>query len=75
MAIGSVKYHFIRKEAVGRSISINSTPGIELVYTNIICKLCSVWNCMSDLIVNVALEPLYIHEEGEVIRHKGVVGN
>ena len=28
------------------------------------CKLCSVRNCMNDLIVNVALEALYIHEEG-----------
>ena len=28
------------------------------------CKLSSVRNCMNDLIVNVALEPLYIHEEG-----------
>ena len=28
------------------------------------CKLCSVWKCMNDLIVNVALEALYIHEEG-----------
>ena len=28
------------------------------------CKLCSVVkNCMSDLIVNVALELLYIHEK------------
>jgi hypothetical protein len=29
-----------------------------------LCKLCSVENCTNDLIVNVALEPLYIHEEG-----------
>ena len=28
------------------------------------CKLCSVRNCMGDLIVNIALELLYIHEEG-----------
>ena len=28
------------------------------------CKLCSVKNWMNDLIVNVALKPLYIHEEG-----------
>ena len=25
------------------------------------CKLCSVWKCMNDLIVNVALEALYIY--------------
>ena len=29
-----------------------------------ICELCRVWECMNDLIVNVALKPLYIHEEG-----------
>ena len=28
------------------------------------CELCRVWECMNDLIVNVALEALYIHEEG-----------
>ena len=27
------------------------------------CKLCSVRNCMSDSILNVALELLYIYEE------------
>ena len=26
-----------------------------------ICKLCRVWKCMNDLIVNVALEALYIY--------------
>ena len=29
-----------------------------------ICKLRSVKNCINDLIVNVALEALYIYEEG-----------
>ena len=28
------------------------------------CKLCRVWECINDLIVNIALKPLYIHEEG-----------
>jgi hypothetical protein len=28
------------------------------------CKLCSVRNCINDLIVNVALKSLYIHEVG-----------
>ena len=32
--------------------------------TLIKCRLCSVRNRMNDLIVNVALKPLYIHEEG-----------
>jgi hypothetical protein len=36
LAAGSVKYRSVRKEAVGRNILINSTLGIELVYTNII---------------------------------------
>ena len=40
----------------------------------ILCKLCNVRNCMNDLIVNVALEPLYIYtKKVEVIRHKGVI--
>jgi hypothetical protein len=29
-----------------------------------------VWKCMNNLIVNVALEALYIHEEG---RYDGVI--
>jgi len=35
-----------------------------------IYKLCKVWKCMNDLIVNVALKALYIHEEG---RSNGVI--
>jgi len=35
-----------------------------LISTRSSCKLCSVRNCMNDLIVNVALEVLYIHEGG-----------
>jgi len=45
-----------------------------IVYTNLYSlykylvklsyKLYSVWNRMNNLIVNVALKPLYIHEEG-----------
>ena len=42
MAAGFVKYHSVRKEAVGRSISINSILGIELVYTNIILSKASI---------------------------------
>ena len=33
-------------------------------YVMIFVSFCRVWNCISDLIVNVALEALYIHEEG-----------
>ena len=33
-------------------------------YYVIKCKLYSVKNWMNDLIVNVALKPLYIHKEG-----------
>ena len=29
--------------------------------TNLICELCSVRKCMNNLIVNVALEALYIY--------------
>jgi hypothetical protein len=34
------------------------------VVTYLSCELCRVWKCINDLIVNVALEALYIHEEG-----------
>ena len=27
-------------------------------------SFCRVWKCINDLIINVALEPLYIHKEG-----------
>ena len=36
MATGSVKYRFIRNEAINRNILINLILGIELIYTNII---------------------------------------
>ena len=37
------------------SIPIKPRPSVSF---------CRVWECMNDLIVNVALKPLYIHEEG-----------
>jgi hypothetical protein len=42
---------------------INNNRGIIFANYNI-CELCSVRNCMNNLIVNVALEALYIHKEG-----------
>ena len=37
---------------------------MDIYLTGFGVSFCRVWDCMSDLIENVALEALYIHEEG-----------
>jgi hypothetical protein len=40
-------------------------PTVRLyIYPMRQCKLCSVKNCMNDLILNVALKTIYIYKEG-----------
>ena len=48
-----------------RSGSVVRVIGQQVVRSGLITvSFCRVWDCMSDLIVNVALEALYIHEGG-----------